>query len=156
MKSRRGFGKIKAKRGRFNVEIGDIVAKKITVIRKYRPEIKRPPTQQTAQVVEMIAGRTGLNEGEIRFVVYELRDDILWAHRDGQAVKIEGLGTFTPTIRMDGSLDILFRADAEMLKQLNDPTKFRAKIVNKSSIGKSADELVARWNQEHPDDIVEG
>ena len=132
------------------------MARKIKAIRKYCPEIKQQPTQQTAQVVEVIAMRTGLNEGEIRFVVYELRDDILMAHRSGQAVKIEGLGTFTPTIRMDGSLDIIFRPDVGMLKQLNDPTKFRAKILNKSNIGKSADELIAQWNKEHPDDLVEG
>lgn len=132
------------------------MAKKIAAIRKYCPEIERQPTQQTAQVVEDIARRTGLNEGEIRFVVYELRDDILIAHRLGQAVKIEGLGTFTPTIRMDGSLDIIFRPDVEMLRQLNNSTQFRAKILNKSNIGKSADELVAQWNKEHPDDPVEG
>ena len=98
---------------------------------------------------------TGLNEGEIRFVVYELRDAILMAHRHGQAVKIDGLGTFTPTIRMDGSLDILFRPEADMLRQLNDTTKFYAKILNKSNIGKSVDDLAAQWNAEHPDDPME-
>lgn len=74
----------------------------------------------------------------------------------GQAVKIDGLGTFTPTIHVNGSLDILFRPDPEMLRQLNDRTKFYAKILNKANIGKSADELVAQWNVEHPDDLVEG
>jgi hypothetical protein len=132
------------------------MTKKITAIRKYRPEIRRQPTKQTPQVVEDIAQRTGLNEGEIRFVVYELRDAILMAHRQGQSVKIEGLGTFTPTVRMDGNLDILFRPDADMLRQLNDPTKFYAKILNKSNIGKSGDELIAQWNKEYPNDPVEG
>jgi hypothetical protein len=78
------------------------------------------------------------------------------AHRQGQSVKIEGLGTFTPTVRMDGSLDILFRPDADMLRQLNDPTRFHAKILNKSNIGKSGDELIAQWNKEYPNDPVEG
>ena len=132
------------------------MAKKITAIHKYRPEIRREPTRQTAQMVEDIARGTGLSEGEIRFAVYELRDAILMAHRHGQAVKIEGLGTFAPTIHMDGNLDILFRPDPDMLRQLNNPTKFHAKILNKSNIGKSADELVAQWNKEHPDDLVEG
>ena len=132
------------------------MAKKITVVRKYRPEIKRTQTRQMPLVVESIAMRTGLNEGEIRFVVYELRDAILMAHRHGQAVKIDGLGTFTPTIHMDGSLDILFRPEADMLRQLNDTTKFYAKILNKSNIGKSVDDLAAQWNAEHPDDPIEG
>jgi hypothetical protein len=132
------------------------MAKKITAIRKYRPEIERQRTRQTPQLVEDIARTTGLNEGEIRFVVYELRDAILMAHHLGQAVKIEGLGTFTPTIRVDGNLDILFRPEPDMLRQLNDPTRLYTKILNKKNIGKSADELIAKWNQEHPDDLVEG
>ncbi len=135
--------------------IGGNMASKITAIRKYRPEIKRMKTMQTDLMVENIAMRTGLNEGEIRFVVYEIRDALLTAHRGGQAVKIEGLGTFAPTIRADGRFDILFRPDPRLLDQLNDPTKMRATILNKKNIGKSAQELVSLWNQEHPDDMVE-
>ncbi len=130
------------------------MATKITAVRKYRPEIKRMKTMQTDEMVEKIAMRTGLNEGEIRFVVYEIRDTTLMAHRTGQAVKIEGLGTFTPTIRLDGSFDILFRPDARMLNQLNNPTKMTATILHKKNIGKSAEELVALWNQEHPEDLI--
>jgi hypothetical protein len=130
------------------------MAKKITVIRKYRPEIKRMPTMQMPQVVEFIAQHTGLNTGEIIFVAYEVRDTILMAGSRGQAVKIEGLGTFTPTIRVDGSLDILYRPDPRMLVELNN-RKISARILNKKNVGKSADELVAQWNSEHPDDLVE-
>lgn len=132
------------------------MAKRITAVRKYRPEIKLERTRQTPQVVEDIAMRTGLNTGEILFVVYELRDAILMAHRHGQPVKIEGLGTFTPTIRMDGSLDILFRPEPSMLHQLNDSTKFYATILNKANIGKTTDDFVAKWNKEQPDNLVEG
>jgi hypothetical protein len=132
------------------------MARKLAAIRKYRPEIKRERTRQMTQVVESIAMRTGLNKGEILFVLYELHDAILDAHRGGQAVKIEGLGTFTPTIRVDGKLDIVFRPEADMLRQLNDTTKFHAKIMNKSNIGKSVDELAAQWNAEHPEDKIEG
>jgi hypothetical protein len=135
---------------------GGFMARKITAIRRYRPEIKLGRTLQTWHIVDRMARSTSLNEGSVRLVVYELRDQILIAHRTGQAVKIEGLGTFTPTIRVDGSLDILFRPDPSMLRQLNDRTQFYAKILNKANIGKSADELVAQWNLEHPDDPVEG
>lgn len=131
------------------------MARKITVISKYRPEIKREPTRQMRHVIEDIARGTGLTEGEIRFVLYELRDTILEAHGHGQAVKLEGLGIFTPTIRVDGRLDVLFRPEVELLNRLNDPSHFHAKILNKKNIGKSADELVAQWNQEHPEDPVQ-
>jgi len=131
------------------------MAAKVTVLRKYRPELKRMRTMQTPEAVEYIARRTGLNEGEIRFVAYELRDTILTAARIGQAVKIEGLGTFTPTIHMNGCFDLLFRPDPRLLDHLNDKTKFFGKITNKDNIGKTSDELVAIWNEEHPQDPVE-
>ena len=64
-------------------------------------------------------------------------------------VKIEGLGTFPSTIRLDGNLDILFRPDPAMLRELNDRTQFSARILNKSNIGKTAEELVEQWNMEN-------
>jgi hypothetical protein len=131
------------------------MAKRIVAIRKYRPQIKLERTMQTPQLVEDIAMHTGLNTGEILFVVYELRDAILTAHQHGQPVKVEGLGTFTPTIRMDGSLDILFRPEPSMLNKLNDRTKLYATILNKANIGKTTDDFVAKWNKEQPDNLVE-
>jgi hypothetical protein len=128
---------------------------KVTVLRKYRPEFKRVRTMQTTEAVAHIARRTGLNEGEIGFVVCELRDVILDAAHLGQALKVENLGTFTPTIHLDGRFGLLFRPDPRLLDNLNDLTEFHGKIINKASIGKSAEQLFAQWNQEHPDDPVE-
>lgn len=130
------------------------MAKKITAIRTYRPELKRMRTMQTEALMEQLVQRTALSQGAVWQAVYELRDTLLMALRAGQAVKVQGLGTFSPTIRMNGELDIIFRADPRMLRDLNTETLY-ATILNKDSIGKSADELVARWNAEHPDDPVE-
>ena len=131
------------------------MAKKITVIRRYRPEIKKRRTRRMPELVRSMSRATTLTEGTIRLVMYELRDTILMAHHSGDAIKIDGLGTFTPTIRMDGELDVLFRPDPAMLRDLNDRSKFTATILNRDNIGKSADELVAQWNAEHPEDPVE-
>lgn len=131
------------------------MAKRITVIRKYRPEIKKRRTRRMPELVRSMSRATTLTEGTIRLVIYELRDTILAAHLSGEAVKFDGLGTFTPTIRMDGSLDILFRPDPAMLRDLNDRTKFTATVLNRANIGKTADELMAQWNAEHPEDLVE-
>lgn len=130
------------------------MAKKITAIRRYQPEINRGPTRQMPKLVADMTRGTGPSQGEICSVVYDLRDAILLVHRDGQAVKIAGPGTFTPAVRMDGSLDILFRPGSDMLRELNDTTHFCATILNKSNIRKTADELIAQWNREHPEDPV--
>lgn len=131
------------------------MASRITAIRKFRPELRRGRTLNMGDVVELIARSTGLNEGEIRFVVYELRDLILMAAHRGQAVKIEGMGIFTPTIRSDGEMNMLFRADKSMRSKLH-LNHLSTNIINKDSIGKSSDELVAMWNAAHPEDPVEG
>lgn len=127
------------------------MAKKITVVRRYRPEIKRMKTLKTSEMVADMARSTSLNEGSIRFVLYGLRNVIMRAHRTGQAVKIDGLETFTSTIR----LDVLFRLDPNMLRHLNVLKKFYAKTLNKPNIGKTADELMAQWNTDQPEDHVE-
>lgn len=131
------------------------MARKITAIRRYRPEIQRKRTRQTPEIIEDMCRSTTLSRGVIRNVVSQLQETLIDNFHQGRAVKFEGLGTFTPTIRMDGSLDVLFRPEPEMLSKLDDPTRFNAKILNKASIGKSADDLVARWNTEHPEDPVE-
>jgi hypothetical protein len=131
------------------------MAQKITAIRRYRPEIERKSTRQTAEIIEEMCRSTTLSRGVIRNVVDQLQETLMASFHDGRAAKIEGLGTFTPTIRMDGSLDVLFRPEPDMLRQLNDKTRFKAKILNRSSIGQSADDLIARWNAEHPEDLVE-
>ena len=131
------------------------MAEKITAIRAYRPELERQRTMQNDEIVEILVQRTSLSEGELHHAIYALRDVLLMAHRAGQAVKVAGLGTFTPTIRK-GHLDIAFRAEPELLKQLNFTGKLHARILNKEHLGKSAGELVALWNQEHPENPVEG
>ena len=131
------------------------MVRKITAIRRYRPEIEREPTRQMPEIIEDMCQQTTLSKGVIRNVVEQLQEALMDNFHEGRAAKIEGLGTFTPTIRMDGRLDVLFRPEPDMLRQLNDRTKFNAKIINKASIGKSADDLIARWNAERPDDLVE-
>jgi hypothetical protein len=131
------------------------MARKITAIRRYRPEIERMPTRQTQEIIEEMCRSTTLSRGVIRNVVAQLQEVLMDNFHEGRAAKLEGLGTFTPTIRMDGSLDVLFRPEPDMLRKLNAKTQLKAKILNKASIGKSADDLVARWNAEHPEDPVE-
>jgi nucleoid DNA-binding protein len=130
------------------------MAAKITAIRAYRPELRRLPTMGIDELVEICVQRTSLSQGEIQHVIYTLRDILLMAHRAGQAVKVEGLGTFTPTIRK-GRVDIAFRPDVFLRKKLSQIFRLYAPILNKEHLDKSADELVALWNQEHPEDPVE-
>jgi hypothetical protein len=130
------------------------MASKIKAIGAYRPRVKLGKTAQMKEVVAYIADRTGLNEGEISIALKELRDAVAFFNLSGRAVKLEGLGTYAPKVGLDGTFDVAHRTDAALKNRLNTPRAFLGDIVNRDMIGKTADDLVARWNQEHPDDPV--
>ncbi len=87
-------------------------------------------------------------------MIKELRDKLIEFTRSGRAVKIDGLGTWTPNIRLDGSFDIQYRADTAPVNGLNDPGTFTGTILNRENIDKTGDELVEKWNTDHPEDRV--
>jgi hypothetical protein len=124
------------------------------VISICRPRIELGNTVQKPELLRLAARATGLVEGTLDHVIKELRDQIVEITRSGRAVKIEGLGTWTPNIAMDGSFDIQYRADTALVNGLNVPGTFAGNIRNRKNIGKTGDELVDKWNAENPDDPV--
>lgn len=128
------------------------MASKIKAINAYMPRIELGRRAETEDLVDMIARGTGLNEGDIRQMLFELRDTVLFFNLRGQAVKLEGLGTYTPVIQLDGNFKVGHRADMKLKEGLNAPGEFRGEINNREIIGKTSDELVTMWNEEHPDD----
>jgi hypothetical protein len=105
-------------------------------------------------VVQRIADRTSLNEGEIVLVLFELRDTITYFNRMGMGARLEGLGTYLLNINYAGEVDVKYFMDAGLKQSLNWP-RIGPTIINRQNIGKSVDEIVALWNAEHPDGPVE-
>lgn len=127
---------------------------RIKAINAYRPRIKLKGTVGNDDLVEFIARSTGLNESGVSQVLLELRDATLFFTRRGNSVKIQGLGTYTPTIDLEGTLKMSHRADMDLKNGLNAQGKFSGDILNQDNIGKTGDELVAMWDADHPDDLV--
>ncbi len=130
------------------------MASRITAINTYRPRIELGRSADIDNLVDMIAARTGLNEGDVRQVLLELRDAVIFFNRRGESVKLEGLGIYTPSIKLDGTLTVGHRADNDITKALNIPGEFEGHIKNRENIGKTSDDLIAMWNEDHPDDPV--
>ena len=130
------------------------MASKIKAINTLRPRIKLSRTVKMDDLVQHIANHTGLNKGEIMLVLLELHDAIIFFNHSGQGVKLEGLGTYLPNLRLDGTVDVHYRQDPQLRKGLN-KNNFRGTVVNRKNIGKTPDELVALWDEAHPDDPVE-
>lgn len=130
------------------------MAHRIQVISIYRPRIEQGNTVQKPELIRSVSRGTGLVEALLDYVIKELRDKIIEFIRSGRAVKIDGLGTWTPNIGLDGSLDIQYRADTALVNALKVPGNFTGTILNRENIGKTGAELVAKWNEEHPEDQV--
>ena len=130
------------------------MANRIVAINTYRPKIDLGLTIKVDQLVQYIADRTGLNRGDIRHMLDEFQDSIVFFALNGQGVKLEGLGTFKPTMDTQGKLRLSTRIDNKINNRLNQKGAFKGEILKRENIGKTTDELVALWNQEHSDDPV--
>ena len=130
------------------------MASRIKAINAYIPSIQLGKRVGMDDLVDFIARSTGLNEGTIRQVLTELRDAVIFFLLHGQSVQLEGLGTYTPTVDLSGEFGVGHRADTHIKYRLNDTSAFKADINNREYIGKSGDDLVAKWNTDHPDDLV--
>ena len=133
---------------------GQTMAPRIKAVNAYRPRIEQGNTVQKPELVRALSRVTGLVEGSIDQSIKELRDQIIEFNRAGRAVKVDGLGTFSPSMDLDGNLAISYRPDPALSNGLNIPGVFTGTVINRENIGKTSEELVAKWNENFPDDQV--
>ena len=130
------------------------MAKLIQAVGAYGPRVEVARTVQTRQIAEYIASRTSLNRGEIEGILRELNEAITFFTKQGDAVKLENVGTFTPTIDLGGVLDVGFRLDTSIDGALNATGAFTGEVANRENVGKSSADLKQLWNTAHPDDLI--
>ena len=130
------------------------MAHRIKAINAYRPRIEQGNTVQKPELIRAVSRATGIVEGSLDQNIKELRDQLIEFLRMGRAVKVEGLGTWTPTIALDGTLEIQYRPDSSIGYGLNIPGVFNGTIINRENIGKTSEELIQLWNEQHPEDPV--
>lgn len=130
------------------------MAPRIKAVNAYRPRIEQGNTVQKPEWLRAVSRATSLVEGTVDQAIKELRDQTIEYCRAGRAVKIEGLGTFSPSIDLEGNLAISFRPDTAFANGLNVPGVFSGTILNREYIGSTSEELISKWNEDHPDDQV--
>jgi hypothetical protein len=126
----------------------------VKAIQAYSPRVKIDRMVEVKELAKQISGRTGVNIGTLHQVLYELHENLLHIMRAGCSVRFPGLGSFAPTIDKNGNFRINHRPDKELIDKLNASGLFVGKVRNKDMIGKSTDEFIKRWNDEHPEDKI--
>ena len=130
------------------------MAPRIKAVNAFRPRIEQGNTVQKPELIRAVSRATGIVEGTLDQSIKELRDQIIEFNRAGRAVKVDGLGTFSPSIDLEGNLSISFRPDPAFDNGLNVPGIFTGTVINRENIGKTSDDLVAKWNEAFPEDPV--
>jgi hypothetical protein len=130
------------------------MAPRIKAVNALRPRIQQGNTVQKPELLRAVSRATGIVEGTLDQNIKELRDQIIEFNRAGRAVKVDGLGIFSPSIDLEGNLSITFRADPAFAKGLNVPGIFTGTIDNRGNIGKTTEDLVGMWNEANPNDPV--
>ncbi len=130
------------------------MAKEVQAVRAYTPRVVQGQMVDMSILAKLIAGRTSFNTGTILNMLYEFKDALVLYALTGQPVRLEGLGIFSPTVNKNGEFDLNYRTDVWLKSELNKRGEFKGVMKNRDMIGKSLDDMIERWNLEHPDDKI--
>ena len=127
---------------------------KIKAVYAYTPRVKLEPVVELHTLSSFIEGRTSFNRGAVVNMLTEISEAIVFFCMSGQPVRLPGVGILAPKVTKDGVYGLNFKMDAWLKSEMNVKGKFKGRVVNRDMIGKSVDEMVDRWNEEHPDDKI--
>ena len=130
------------------------MARIVQAINIYGPKLELNQMSHLEQVAKWLAMRSGLNKNEVRMVLGELSEAILFYNNQGNPVKLDGIGIFRPSINRKGEVKINFRADTALKKGLTYET-YSGSIRNRTRIGLDNQGYKDLWDPDHPDDPLD-
>ncbi len=129
------------------------MAQRIQAINAYRPRIDLGEAASPERFMELVTQRTTLSSGVVKNVQESEVEALIGLLLEGRPVHT-GIAIYTPSIDLNGDIEIKVKVDRRIIRALNAPGAFRGKIVHSENIGKTSGDLAAMWNAEHPDDPV--
>lgn len=129
------------------------MAIKIQAITAYRPRIALGSAANADRFLNLVTQRTTLSSGVVKNVQESEVEALIGLLVEGRPVHT-GVAIYTPSINLDGSVDIKVRVDRRILRALNAPGTLRGKLLNAENVGKTSVELVQQWNEAHPNDPI--
>ena len=129
------------------------MAKKLQAWTKFRPRLNRAEPMNSEELIENLVAATNQSRGSVQSVLSELDVQLESALKSGRIVKLPNSTHYQPIGKSDGSVAIKVRVNPDLNKRIN--AGFRGKWINSENIGKSEEEIIALWNEAHPEDPVE-
>jgi hypothetical protein len=129
------------------------MARRIQAITAYRPRIVQGKAISEKRYMGALTQRSTLSPGVVRNVqeceVEALTNFLL----EGRPVHT-GVAIYSLDISLDGKYEVHVRPDRRIAQAVNVKGAFQGTIANAENIGKTSDELVEMWNEDHPNDLI--
>ena len=129
------------------------MAKKIQAWTEFGPRLELTDPMTRDELIENIIAATNQSRGSVLAVLSELDVQIEAGLKAGRIVQMPNGTHYKPTGKRDGSVNIDVRVNPDLDKRVN--IDFRGKWRNGGSIGMTEAEIIALWDEAHPDDPVE-
>ncbi len=131
------------------------MAAKLPVLNQLRPKVISQGVVNLEKLAGRVSKNTTYNAEEIYGMFRLAVKEIINALQNGETVKIDGLVSIAPNMKVGGEVDLTLRGDRGAIAGLNNPILWTAdKVANHANLSKSTEELVELWNTEHPEDPV--
>ncbi len=115
------------------------MAERIKAILTYVvPRIIKKKALGVDYVSEIISGRTSINPGSIDQALQELKNVLSYNLRQGTPINLPGIGTFSPSIKLDGKIKVNLKVDKGLTSDLNKVDKgFTGEILHVEELAKN-------------------
>lgn len=126
----------------------------IQAVSTYGPRAVQPRTVGLDTLASRLVRGSLVTRSIARMVLEDLSDEIVKALAEGDAVALPGLGRFGAAVGLDGALRPTFRIDQGLRRRMPSLPEYGGTILRRENSGLTVTEVVARWDEEHPDDPV--
>ncbi len=129
------------------------MAKKIQAWAALGPKIELGDTMTEKDIIENMVAATNESKGSLLAVLSELDVQLEAGLKTGRNVHLPNGTYFEPVGKKDGSIEIKVRVSPELTRKVN--SEFRGHWINPDNRGKEEADIIAQWNELHPNDPVE-
>jgi hypothetical protein len=129
------------------------MAQLIQAFSAYGPKIELIEAADIQHYMKLITKHTTLSTGVVKNVQESEVETLIDLLLEGRPVHT-GVAIFIPDIDTQGNVRLSVRVDKRILSALNSPDAFAGKICNKENIGMTREQYIARWNEDHPDNLI--
>ncbi len=106
------------------------------------PRLKLQSPLDTRELLQIITQRSTLSSADTIAVIYALQSILIDYLSIARPVRLEGIGIFRPSLKLDGTIQIRFKPDKRLLKELNfQKHNLKKYITHPKNLGKTLAEL---------------